>query len=146
MLKLARKNKGYSLVEILIVVTIIGVLMTMFLPRIKGLFRRIADMRENRILQSWDSKIKEFYLDTGSYPDRITDLFVRPNNPRIASNWRGYAEDDNDRPYDSKGRDLIYNQPPILFGDLYKNYELYTTGEFDPDEATRDNITAKIGG
>jgi prepilin-type N-terminal cleavage/methylation domain-containing protein len=145
MIKLARKAKGFSLIELMIYVMIVGMLMVVMLPKLKNLFRRVADVKENRILQNWNSKILEYYIDMNIYPDKLEDLNTRPTQLRDTSNWRRYTEDDNDVPVDSKQRELIYNKPPKIFGNLYKNYELFAVGEIDPDEATRDNITAKIG-
>lgn len=148
MLKFLKKKKaqGYSLAELLIVVAIIGVLFVLLVPRIGSLFRMVNEMRSKFALKNIQSKINEYTLDTGKYPDRLDDLVTRPSG-HAGKGWRGGYVEKNEEwpPVDVKGNPLIYNAPPIIFKDQFDHYELYSIGEEDFDSTNRDGFIV-VGG
>lgn len=137
-LKVARKARGFSIVELLIWIAVVGVLATFMFPAVKRLFRMVSDMKARSAIQNWKTKIGAFYIDTGKYPKSLSDLAQRPVDPKLAANWRGpYTEDENEEAPDS----LYYANPPEMLKDLYKNYELYSTeGLSENEDVTRDMI------
>jgi general secretion pathway protein G len=65
---------GYTLVELMIVLTIIGILTSMAQPNLQ---RTIIRARENSLRQSLfvvRDVIDQFYADRGKYPDSLEDL------------------------------------------------------------------------
>lgn len=86
MIKRRRTNKGFTLVELLLVLVILALIAGLVLPGIigkaEGAKVRAASSQISRISMS----VESFYLDTGSTPDSLNDLVNEPSN---ASGWNG---------------------------------------------------------
>ena len=91
-----RNNKGFTLIEIMIVMTIIGILMTIAQPMYKEstIKAREAVLMEN--LFTLRDVIDQFYLDKSAYPDSLDELtesgYIRviPKDPftRSVETWQ----------------------------------------------------------
>lgn len=86
-LKPIKDRKGFTLIELMIVVSIIGILAAIAVPNYKmGIIKaREAVLREN--LYSIRTSIDQFYADQGKYPDSISEMADKkylkslPNDP-----------------------------------------------------------------
>ncbi|MBL4821486.1 MAG: type II secretion system major pseudopilin GspG [Gammaproteobacteria bacterium] len=105
------QNKGFTLIEILVVMAIIGMLAVMVAPNI---FRqRTGAMRDASISQisSLETALDTYRLDVGEYPDALDGLMI-DDSGRAAWNGpylRGNVPADpwgNDYIYESTGRDF----------------------------------------
>jgi general secretion pathway protein G len=69
-----KKTQGFTLVELMIVIVILGVLMAAIIPRIGGAQDRARDMARNGDLNSIKSALNMYYSDYGQYPDAADDF------------------------------------------------------------------------
>jgi len=65
---------GFSLIELLIVMTIIGILATMAVPQLFDATQRAEEAVLRRDLFVMRDAIDQFYADRGEYPQRLNDL------------------------------------------------------------------------
>jgi len=124
---------GFTLIEILLVVVIIGILAALAAPRLGG---RVKEARINSAkadIQSVGTALRLFELDNGDYPSSIQGLVTKPGG---AKNWRGPYLEKNALPKDPWGNAYIYAFPGQQNS---HSYDLKSNG---PDGApSGDDIT-----
>lgn len=122
------KKHGFTLIEILIVVVILGVLAGLVVPRIVD---RPAEARQTKAkmqIESLESALKMFKLDNGFYPstEQGLDALVRkPSTGKIPNRWRegGYL-DKGKIPKDPWGNEFVYISPGVQ----NKDFDLMSLG------------------
>jgi general secretion pathway protein G len=132
--EIRRNRLGFTLVEILLVVTIIGILAALVVPKIMG---RGEEARVKAAYSDINGGIKTtlgmYEVDTGSYPKSLQDLIQQPAD---VHNWKGPYFDPPNVPLDPWGRPYVYVYPGRHNP---SSYDLYSTGPSGQDGAT-DNI------
>lgn len=113
-----RKNKGFTLLEILIVVAIIGLIASLIVPNIIGRYEKSKEEIAKAQIEMLSSAIEAFKLDVGRYPNSLDEL-INSSEP----NWRGPYLAKKQIPKDPWGRDYQYKYP----GE-HGNYDLYSLG------------------
>ena len=114
-------NRGFTLLEIMVVVFILSLLVAIVAPRIIG---RTDDARVTGAkiqIRNFETALKLFKMDNGFYPDTqqgLEALIEKPTAGRIPHNYReeGYWEE-RQIPLDSWGNPYIYVSPG-LHGDF----------------------------
>ena len=122
-------TKGFTLIELMLVVIIIGVLVSMVAPRLVGRSEeaRIAVARAD--VQSNISVAIDLYeLDNGRYPQGLEDLLKKTEN--------GKGPYLKKQPVDPWGRKYLYRAP----GEHNPDYDLYSYGP-DGAEGGGDDVT-----
>ncbi len=83
-----RKSKGFTLVELLIVISIIGVLTTLLMANFIGVRQRARDAQRKSDLRQIQSAMELFRSDQGSYPTAIPNC-VSGNSIKTNSECTG---------------------------------------------------------
>ena len=124
---LSLKNKGFTLVEILLVVIIIAALSAMVVPRLVGRSEQAKGaVARSDITANLATALKLYELDNGHFPTSQQGLMAlrkKPINPPTPSNWNGpYIEKD---PIDPWGNSYVYISP----GQKRPDYDIYSQGK-----------------
>jgi len=130
-----KNYKGFTLIEIMLVVIIIGALVAMVMPRLAGRSEqaRVAAARAD-INANIATGLKLYELDNGAYPSSEEGLDALLTKPASAINWNGpYLERE---PIDPWGRQYQYGCPGDHRPQGYDLYSLGRDGQQSDDDVT----------
>lgn len=106
-----RGEEGFTLVEMLVVITIIGLIMALVGPRVLNYLAE-SKVKAARIqVESFASSLDLFYLDNGRYPTTGEGLTALAQRPGSAEAWNGPYLRSGIVPNDPWGHPYIYRSP-----------------------------------
>ena len=106
-----RSERGYTLVEILVVITIIGLIMALVGPRVLNYLTE-SKVKTARIqIVSFASALDLFYLDAGRYPTSAEGLAVLVRPTAGITAWNGPYLKGGIVPSDPWGKPYVYRSP-----------------------------------
>lgn len=124
---------GFTLIEILLVVIIIGILVSLVAPRLAGRSEEARKQAAKADIDGGISLALDLYeVDNGKYPQRLDDLLAKSAD---ALNWKGpYIK--KGLPKDPWGNPYVYNFPGSHNA---SSYDLFSLGP-DKQQNTQDDI------
>lgn len=138
---MSRGESGFSLIELMIVLVILGLLVAALVPRIMSRPDEARVTAAKVDIKSIVSALQYYKLDNGRYPTTeqgLQALITKPDTGPEPRNYQsgGYLETD-DVPQDPWGNEYIYRSP----GENDRDYEIISYGadgeeggeEFDAD-------------
>lgn len=81
-------NPGFTLIEILIAVAIVGLFMAIAGPAAMNMLKKSRINAAKAQLKSYKSAIDMYNSDTGTYPDKLEDLVKCPSK-ELENKWMG---------------------------------------------------------
>jgi general secretion pathway protein G len=108
-----RNNRGFTLIEIMVVVTIIAILAAIVVPQVVGRVDEARVQRAKADVQTLTQALSIYKLDNYHYPSTdqgLDSLVHKPGGQPDAANWKagGYIAQ---LPKDPWGNDYQYVQP-----------------------------------
>ncbi|WP_404403009.1 type II secretion system major pseudopilin GspG [Idiomarina seosinensis] len=105
--------KGFSLVEVMVVIAIIGILATMILPNVLGSQDQANKQKVTTDIVALENALAQYHLDNGMFPTTeqgLQALVNRPNSEPQPRNYRngGYIKR---LPQDPYGNDYLLLNP-----------------------------------
>ncbi|HVP98202.1 MAG TPA: type II secretion system major pseudopilin GspG [Roseiarcus sp.] len=102
---------GFTLVEMLVVITIIGLVMALVGPQVLGYLGDSKVKAAKIQIESFEAALDLYYLDNGSYPASNEGLKALVERPASASAWNGPYLRSGALPDDPWGHPYVYKAP-----------------------------------
>lgn len=120
-----RDQRGFTFVEIMVVVAILAILAAIVVPRIMGRTDEAKITAAKVQMRNVEGALKLYKLDTGKYPPTehgLEALVTKPTSGKVPKNWRkgGYLQA---VPKDPWGTPFIYLSPGV-----HDDYDLVSNG------------------
>lgn len=121
------RNKGFTIIELMVVIVILGILAAVIAPRLIGRADE-AKVTEAKVqITNLETALKLYKLDSGSYPTTeqgLSALVEKPTTGRVPGRWRdgGYLEKKK-VPKDPWGNEYVYASPG-----LHGDYDIISFG------------------
>lgn len=117
------RARGFTLLELLVVILIIGLLTGIVAPRFLGQIGRSETTAARAQLDAFDKALQAYRVDTGRFPSTGQGLRALVTQPADETRWRGpYLRDEV--PLDPWGTAYQYRNP----GSNGKDYDLLSFG------------------
>ncbi len=144
---LNRKSvKGFTLIEIMVVVVILGILASLIVPKIMSRPEQARIVKAKQDIRAIETALELYKLDNGFYPSTdqgLQALVTQPSSSPVPTNWKegGYLRE---VPMDPWNRPYQYLNPGA-----HSEIDIYSFGSEGPNSSatiignwsTQDNTT-----
>jgi len=115
--RIKNDNRGFTLIELMVVVIILGILALYITPKIMGEPEKAKRVKARMDITTLETALKMYKLDNGMYPSTeqgLRALIETPETGDIPKKWRegGYLEK-RKVPKDPWGNEYVYISPGV---------------------------------
>ncbi len=132
-MKRGRRSEGFTLIELMIVIVILGLLASVLVPKILDKPEQARRVKAASEIRGIQTALALFKTDTGRFPTTAEGLNALVNNPGAEGyNPNGYLDK---TPTDPWGHPYVYLYPAVNS----KDYDLESYGRDGEDGGSGDN-------
>jgi len=129
------RQQGFTLLELLVVIVIIGLLAAFVAPRYFSQIGKSQQQIARAQIDSLDKALVQYRIDTGHYPTQEQGLAALDARPAGESQWRGPYLKKN-VPLDPWGTAFVYKIPSAV---AERDYDLVSYGKDGQPNGTGEN-------
>jgi len=132
------RNAGFTLIEIMVVVVILGILAAIVVPKVINKPDQARVVRAKQDINAIQSALDLYRLDNGRYPSTeqgLNALVTKPTATPIPQNWHQYL---HEKPIDPWGNAYHYLNPGV-----HGEVDIFTYGPTGQPGGRGDN--AELG-
>lgn len=118
-----RSEKGFSLIELIVVLVILGLLAAVVAPRVYDKLAKGKDQIARIQIKELEGALQMFSFDMGRYPSSAEGLDSLVRNPGNADSWKGPYLSKTDVPKDPWGHPYVYRCPG-----LHGDFDIFSCG------------------
>ena len=126
------RDRGFTLIELMVVVVILGILATIMMPKILDRPEQARRMKAKVQIRSLQSALGLFKTDTQRFPTTVEGLEALMSNPGIPG-WRKPYIEGGKVPLDPWGHSYVYVCPG-----MHDDYDLESYGKDGQEGGTGD--------
>jgi general secretion pathway protein G len=105
------RQKGFTLVELMVVLLVLVMLATIAAPRVTKYLRKAKQQTAKVQVEALSSAVEEFHLDLGRYPTTEEAMSALVQAPAEAGSWDGPYIKKRESLTDPWGRPYLYRRP-----------------------------------
>ena len=115
--KFFNNSRGFTLIELMVVIVFLGILAGLIVPRIMGRPVEAKQLKVKLTIESLETSLRLYKLDNGAYPSTeqgLDALIAASDSGSVSNNFRegGYNEKGK-IPKDPWGNEFIYLSPGV---------------------------------
>lgn len=135
----AASRAGFTLVEMLVVLVIIGLIMGLVGPRVLNYLTDAREKTARLQIESFSNALDLFYIDAGRYPTSAEGLGALVQRPPGVDSWNGPYVKGGSVPADPWGNAYVYRSPG-----QHGNYDIVSLGADGRDggEGSNADVTS----
>lgn len=132
--ELRKREKGFSLIELIVVLVILGLLATVVGPRVMQRLSQGKIEIARLQIDQLDGALGLFHFDVGRYPTSAEGLQALIEDPGI-DNWSGPYLDKKTLPTDPWNREYQFRSPGV-----HGDYDLWSNGADGQEGGEGDGV------
>lgn len=131
-----KRNHGFSLIEVMVVIAILGLLASLILPNVLGSADQANRQKARTDIVALENALAQYRLDNGTFPSTEQGLDALINEPTVEPRPRNYRRGGYIQrlPQDPWGNDYL-----LLSPGEYSDFDVFSAGP-DGQTGTDDDI------